>query len=156
SGVRIGLERHFEIGYDGPQGAHALDQRRDRVGRHQRRRAAAEEDRDHFAVGCKLRLVLKIGEQGAGPTLVLDCLADMAVEVAIRAFRPAERPVDVDGERFARGPLTPTLSPGGDEGVRLRRPAQRHASTSFSKARARWLIRRFAASSWPKVIWYPS
>ena len=43
----------------------ALDQRRDRLGRHQRRRAAAEEDRHDLALRHQRGLPVEIGEQGA-------------------------------------------------------------------------------------------
>jgi hypothetical protein len=41
----------------------------------------------------------KIGQQGIAPGVLVDRVADVAVEVAIRAFGDAERPVDVEGER---------------------------------------------------------
>ena len=47
-----------------------------------------------------LGLVIEIAEQRPRPPRRVDLVADMAVEIAIRAFRPAERPVDIDGERL--------------------------------------------------------
>jgi hypothetical protein len=40
----------------------------------------------------------EVGQQRRAPFVLVDRLADMAVEVAIRAFADAERPVDVEGE----------------------------------------------------------
>ena len=56
-----------------------------------------------------MRLILlcfrsHITEQGPLPDIHIGALADVAVEVAIRAFREAERPVDVEG--FGQGALS--------------------------------------------------
>jgi len=40
-------------------------------------------------------LLRQVGQQRVAPPLLVDALADMAVEVAIRTFRDAERPMDV-------------------------------------------------------------
>src|SRR5438128_12557071 len=84
----------------------------------------------------------------------------MAVEIAIRAFRPAERPVDIDGERLGRA-ITVTLTKAGvqrllrkcsllldcrlrgNDEERMDRPlshSRKQLSTSLAKAWARWLI----------------
>jgi hypothetical protein len=42
--------------------------------------------------------VRKIGEQSLSPRVLVNALADMAVEVAIGALADAERPVDVEGD----------------------------------------------------------
>ncbi len=43
--IRVGLESDFDIAGDPPARPHPVEQRRHRLGRHQRRRAAAEEHR---------------------------------------------------------------------------------------------------------------
>src|SRR5262249_4621960 len=107
----------------------------------------AEEDRDDLALRRQLGLTVEVGEQRGGPGGGVDLVADMAVEVAIRAFRPAERPVDVDGERLGLGHC-------------CRMPAYcdgKSAAASLVKARERWSIRYFSAGSIsPKVISWPS
>src|SRR5581483_6805343 len=98
-----------------------------------RRGAAAEEDRHHLVRRRERRLALEVGGEGGFPPRRVDVLADMAVEVAIGAFRPAERPVDIDRQRRGH-----------------RRGSS--AAASFSKARARWLMRSLSAGSIsPKV-----
>jgi hypothetical protein len=39
----------------------------------------------------------EIGKEGVAPKVLVDGVADVAVEVAIRAFADAERPVDGEG-----------------------------------------------------------
>src|SRR5690606_23949092 len=55
-------------------------------------------------------MAVDLGDERARPAGMVDHVADMAVEVAVRALRPAERPVHVDAEAglcprrtFARG-----------------------------------------------------
>src|ERR1700730_5357860 len=55
--------------------------------------------------------MVEIGEQPLGPPRRIDTFADMAVEIAIRAFRPAEWPVNVDGERLDARRLLPLTLP---------------------------------------------
>jgi hypothetical protein len=42
--------------------------------------------------------MVELAQQGAPPGVLVDRGADMAVEIAIRALRLAERPMDVDRE----------------------------------------------------------
>ena len=100
----------------------------DRLRLHQRRRAAAEKDRRHRAgPACappwprSRRLKAR-----ANRVLVDGGVADMAVEVAIRAFRQAERPVHVDAEGRGRFSVLHWTSSG-----------LRQISASLRKARAR-------------------
>jgi hypothetical protein len=44
--------------------------------------------------------MIEIGEQSLFPPCGIDPFANMTVEVAIRAFGMAERPVDIDRERL--------------------------------------------------------
>ena len=100
-GIWVGLEGDFQARVDRPMGAHRVEQGRDGLRQHQRGRAPAEGHRADFASGCEDRLPVEVGEQGPRPAPRIDTVADMAVEIAIRTFRPAERPVDVDSERLA-------------------------------------------------------
>ena len=65
------------------------------------------------------RLMRQIGEQSIAPSRLVNFRANMAVEVAIRAFGDAEWPVDINGERAAfhvrnwRPPIWQMLLPGG-------------------------------------------
>ena len=73
----------------------------------------------------------EVGEQRVAPQLLVDRLADMAVEVAIGAFADAERPMDVKRERCGHS---------------------FNAATSLRNAAARWLMACFSAGSIsPKV-----
>ena len=67
----------------------------------------------------------EICQQRGSPSVLIDRVADMAVEVAIGAFGDAERPVDVEGE-VAHLPS---------------------AATSKLNASARWLMACFSAGS---------
>ena len=96
---RIGLQRDLDIGGDAPVLADRIEDRADGLRLHQRRRAAAEKDRRHRAARRARRRGLDLARKGAGKALLVDRrVADMAVEIAIRAFRQAERPVHVDAE----------------------------------------------------------
>ena len=94
---RIGFERDLDIGRKAPKPLRRLDQRGDGGGRHQRRRAAAEEDRAERPARCQRGFMRQVGEERIAPYGLVDGRADMAVEVAIGAFRDAERPMDVEG-----------------------------------------------------------
>ena len=101
---RVGLERDFGIGGNVPVLADRIENGADGLRLHQRRRAAAEEDRGDLAAGRARRGRFDFAREGAGKALFVDRgMADMAVEVAIRAFRQAERPVHVDAEGFLFG-----------------------------------------------------
>src|SRR6202008_1617193 len=100
--------------------------------------------------------MVEVAEQGACPPRRIDAVAHVTVKVAIRAFRPAERPVDVDCERVSR-PKTVAPAKAGAQGRRLSAAAlgsrfrgndrlgeisnhlRRQLSTSWAKARARGL-----------------
>ena len=99
----IGLERDLERALGparGPQARAPLDHRGDGLGRHQRRRAAAEEDAGEPAsrelAGACFPARASSAARQRGCSIAS---RDMAVEVAIGAFRPAERPVDIETER---------------------------------------------------------
>ncbi len=96
---RIGFEGDFGVGRDMPVPRHRIEHRGDGRRLHQRRRAAAEEDRGDRAAGYALGGRRDLGREGAGEAFLIDRgVADMAVEVAIRAFRQTERPMDIDAE----------------------------------------------------------
>src|SRR5205085_3637113 len=81
------------------------------------------------------RFMSQVREQGLAPLVLVDRGTNMAVEVAIRAFADAERPVDVKRQRVAAHSFS--------------------AATSLRKASARWLIRCLSSgSSSPKVCSY--
>jgi hypothetical protein len=74
-------------------------------GGHQRRRAAAEEDRCQWALRADLGLERQIREQGLTPAILINTVANMAVEIAIRTFGDAERPMHVQRQRSLPGHL---------------------------------------------------
>ena len=66
-----------------------------------------------------------LARKGAGKAFLVDRrVADMAVEIAIRAFRQAERPVHVDAEGFWRSALAKTDLRQFDEGAGAVRQAE--------------------------------
>ncbi len=97
---RVGLERDLDVGRAVPELTGALDQGADGGRLHQRGRAAAEEHRLDAPPRRFAGRVLQFRQQRLPPARLLDPVADMAVEVAVRALRAAERPVDVDAERL--------------------------------------------------------
>ena len=100
---RIGLQRHFDVGRDRPVLADGVEDRRTDVGcisdgvpppKKMRRHRAARHARGGRG---------DLGFEGAHEARFVDAaVAHMAVEVAIRALRQAERPVHVDAEGRVR------------------------------------------------------
>ena len=119
---RIGFQCNFDVGRDGPMLGDGIEDRADGLRLHQRWRAAAQKDRRDLAARSALRRGFDLALEGAGKAeFVNRRVADMAVEVAIRTLRQAERPVHVDAKSFFRAAAH-----------------VRHISASFTKAFARW------------------
>ena len=98
---RIGLQRDLGVGRDAPVFADRIQNGADGFRLHQRRRAAAEKDRGDLAIRRARGGGFDLAGKGPGKPFFVDRrMPDMAVEIAIRAFRQAERPVHVDAERF--------------------------------------------------------
>src|SRR5690606_25338845 len=96
-GVRF--QRHLDTVGDGPAGRDRVEDGADRLGLHQGRRAAADENGRYRARAGAAAHGGDLSGEGCGEALLVDRLvADMAVEVAIGALGRAERPVDVDAE----------------------------------------------------------
>src|SRR3546814_480276 len=98
--------------------------------------------------------MIDLAEQRVPPAWLVDGSADMAVEVAIGAFRQAERPMHVNAEtRVPSAALRKWRDLWDDRG----RHDVKQAAISLRKASARWLIACFAAGSIsPKVSVLPS
>ena len=96
----IGLERDLDGAAPREEGFRPVDDGGHGFRRHQRRGAAAEEDRGQTAGTGQGRLRFHIGEDGFGQRRLFLNPAPVAhdVEVAIRADAGAVRPVDVEGE----------------------------------------------------------
>ena len=105
--VGIGFERDFGAGLDGPEFADVIEDGSDGCRLHERGRATSEEDRiDVLPSNARLHFIkfAQIGSEEAG--LVPTAEPNVAVEVAVRAFLRAERPVNVNAEqRICVGPL---------------------------------------------------
>jgi hypothetical protein len=152
-GIGIGLECHLEGVARAPQPLRGRDHRRRGVGLHQRRRSAAEKDADEFAIRQTFGPGFERHDIGIAKCALVDALTDVAVEVAVRALRNAERPVDVKCERAVGGKRTEL---GGVAG-RDRHHRSPNRASSLANARARWLIACFASGSIsPKVMGWPS
>ncbi len=79
--------------------ADRLDDRRDRLGTHEGGRAAAEENRIHRSSRRETGAMREFRAEGREEARFIDRrMPDMAIEIAIRAFRQTERPMDVDAE----------------------------------------------------------
>src|SRR6185369_13318898 len=100
-------------------------------------RATAEEYRRQRAPWEKPRFVRKVRKQRFMPFVLVDARPDVTIEIAIRAFADAKRPMDVEGQRLAGHSFS--------------------AATSLRKASARWLIACFSSgSSSPNVSSWPA
>ena len=68
------------------------------AGFHERRGAAAEEDASQPTVRRRGGVVVEFSQQRIAPAGVVDGLGYVAVEIAIGAFRLAERPMNIKGD----------------------------------------------------------
>src|SRR4051812_15237392 len=117
--------------------ARGLDQRRHRRGLHQRGGPTTKKDGFQPSSGQQTGLMSEVGEQRLAPSVLVDAVADMAVEVAIGAFADAKRPVDVERQGLAAHSSS--------------------AATNLRKASARWLMSCLnSGSSSPNVWSYPT
>ena len=97
---RIGFERDFDIRRDGPVLADSVEDRLHGLRLHQRRRAAAKKNGRDSAARHTLRGRGKLGFESAQEARLVDAaVTDVAVEIAVGAFRQTERPVHVNGKR---------------------------------------------------------
>src|SRR5262249_59605477 len=86
-------------GCDAPVPADLIQHRTDGFGPHQRWCTAAKEDRGNVTATPARSRRLDLACKGPGEAVLIDRgMADMAVEVAIGTFRPAERPLHIDAE----------------------------------------------------------
>ena len=96
---RIGLERDLGPFLDAPRRVDRPEDRADGRGRHQRWGAAAEEHARHGAPRRQRRPMRDLAPVGCDePRLIHGFAPHMAVEIAIGAFREAERPMHIDAE----------------------------------------------------------
>ena len=102
---RVGLQRDLDIVRRLEQAARIVDQRGHRLRLHQAGRAAAEEDRGQPPAAEPLRLPGQLAAQRGAEARLRDALPHMRVEVAVRALGQAERPVDIERERFHCGEI---------------------------------------------------
>ena len=101
---RIGLKRDLGPRCDTPVAGDGLENRLDRLRLHQRRGAAAEEDRRHNAPRRKGSAMGQLLAKGRDKARLVDGgRPDVAVEIAIGALRQAEGPVDIDTEARIEG-----------------------------------------------------
>ena len=122
----IGFERDLGIGREAPQALCLPDQRTRQRGRHQRRRAPAEEDRAYAAAFRQRMLVRQVGQQRRLPRVGIHIIANMTVEVAIGALLQAEGPVDIK-RKIVCGGHGANLGGAGRDGQRVSRTARRPA-----------------------------
>jgi hypothetical protein len=99
----IGFQRDLGVRRQIPMLTYRFDQCRHRCWLHQRRRPAAKEDALHAPRANARPGLCHLGQIALEKRrLVPAAVAHMAVEVAIRALGRAERPMDVNAERFAQ------------------------------------------------------
>ena len=137
---RIGFGGDLDVGGEAEKPVRRLQNVGNQGRRHQARRAAAEKDRYEVAPPTMVvRHMLHFTPVGGCEPGLVDVLRDMRVEIAIRAFGPAERPVNIKRQRR-------------DGGARH----GKQAATSLAKASARWPISSFSCGSIsPKVRPWP-
>ena len=95
----IGLQRNLDIRGEAPMFGDGVEYRRDGGGQHQRRRAAAEKHGVHHAARRQGGAMGDFRAKGFDEAILVDiATAHVAVEIAVGAFRQAERPVHIDAE----------------------------------------------------------
>jgi len=95
----IGFQRDFHIGRHAPVFADRIQDGADGLRLHQRRCAAAEKNRRYLAARGARGGGFDLASEGARKSLFFDRgMADMAVEIAVRTFRQAKRPVHINAE----------------------------------------------------------
>ncbi len=95
----IGFQRDFRIGCHAPVFADRIQDGADGLRLHQRRCAAAEKNRRYLAARGTRSCGFDLASEGARESFFVDrSVADMAVEIAVRTFRQAKRPVHVNAE----------------------------------------------------------
>ena len=138
--ARIGFKRYLGIRRERKQPVDVFDECCHRRWLHQRRRAAAKK----YGLCCALTDTLAhtdefppIGREIG--RFIPPAMPDMAVEVAIRTFLGAERPVDVNCKRRCLATIQNFLGGGGHDTKQL--------ETNFSNARALCEIACLASGS---------
>jgi hypothetical protein len=136
-GAGVGFQGDLDVVGKGPGGADAVEDPLDGGGLHQGRGAAAEEDGVEDAALGQGADAVDFEFEGAEPLSLVDAGGDVAVEVAVGAFRLAEGPVEVEAEAG----VAPVVHQGN------------RAATSFWKASARWERRFFSQRSISPKVW---
>ena len=105
---RIGFQRDLRVLVEAPGGCDRVDDALHRLGAHERRRSAAKEYRAHRPARRESRPMGNLRLKGREIASLVDRrAAHVAVEVAIRTFRQAEGPMDIDPKSRigGRGPV---------------------------------------------------
>ena len=96
---RVGFQRHFDIGSERPVARDRVEDRADGRRLHERGRAAAEEDGGDGPSRHARGGGGDLGGKGAREAGLVDGgMTNVAVEIAVRTLRQAERPMNVDTE----------------------------------------------------------
>src|SRR6185437_12144428 len=107
----VGFERDLRIALQMPMARDGLEDRRHGSGAHQGGCTAAEEDAGDGPAGCEGSEIPKLLQIGGEEARLVDAaVPDMAVEVAIRAFGAAERPMHIDAKWVLHIRHSPTIS----------------------------------------------
>ncbi len=138
----VGFEGDLDVIRQRPGGADAVKDALDGGGFHQGGRAAAEEDGVQDAALGQGTDAVDFGFERLQPPGLVDTGGDVAVEVAVGAFRLAEGPVEIEAEAGV-APIFVGL--GVHQGNR--------AATSLWKASARWERRFFSQRSISPKVW---
>jgi hypothetical protein len=93
--VRVRFKRDLYVVGKAPMSFRRLDQRGGDMGRHQRRRAAAKEDRTERSPAGFFRLMGKVRKQRRLPRIGIDPVAHMTVKIAVRTLRNTKWPMNI-------------------------------------------------------------
>ena len=95
----VGFQRDFGAGRDAPMLCDRIQNGADGLRPHQGWRAAAQKNRGYFAARRARGGGFDLACKGTRESILIDRgMPDMAVEIAIRTFRQAKRPMQVDAE----------------------------------------------------------
>ena len=143
--ARIGFERDLGIAIDRPQLRDLVEDRRDRLRLHQRRRTAAKEDAAHLPGADARRHRIQLSQIGARKrSSSQPPKPHVPIEIAIRALLRAKRPVDVNAKVWIAVSATHTTRGQQHFGDR----APRGSSFLAYRRGAPAAVRKYPSSVW--------
>ena len=99
---RVGLQCHFMAFFKSPSRINPVQNPADSLRIHEARRSASEVDGDACPVACFLEIAVELPQIGIQPRAMIEIRRGVRIEVAIRAFGLAVRPMHIYPQRRRR------------------------------------------------------